>query len=57
MKPVNPVSTKTTKHIHDDPRIDCPACVEWIRSEPTKLIPLKPIEFPDYIKKFFRIRL
>lgn len=25
-----------TKHIHDDPRIDCPACVEFIRKPLSK---------------------
>lgn len=28
-----------TTHIHDDPRIDCPACAEWIKSPVGRLQP------------------
>ena len=30
---------KTIKHIHDDPRIDCPACVAWIKSPLPRIYP------------------
>lgn len=30
---------KKIKHIHNDPSIDCPACIEWIKSPLPKTMP------------------
>ena len=32
-----PKSKVQPKHIHDDPGIDCPACVEWIKRPMTPI--------------------
>ena len=39
-------SVEKVKHIHDDPRIDCPACTEWVRSS-LRIYPTYPTKSPS----------